>query len=73
MKEIINHYHYPKVEGNKLIVEQDNGGISIEFFSTETDAKKALIFAIFCQRAGLALRVDRKIMIKKSKKKVNHK
>lgn len=66
MKEIFNHYNYPIVKDNTIIITKKlSVGSSISFFSTPEDAKNALEFARFCQYAGIALRIDRKIMIKK--------
>ena len=66
MKEILNNYEYPVVVDNTIVIKNKNGGESIHPFDTANDAKRALEFARLCQMMGIALRVDRKIMIKKS-------
>lgn len=65
MKEMLNEYEKVEVVFEAIVLTKKNGGQSVWPFNTEEDAKKALEFARFCQYAGIALRVDRKIMAKK--------
>lgn len=71
MEEIRNDYLTPTVvqdKGQWGIELKKVTGLSSSFhpFSTEKDARDALVFARLMQYMGIALRVDRKIMVKKS-------
>lgn len=63
---MLKNYKTPEVNGKTIIIKNNNGGDSVHPFDTADDAKRALEFARLCQLMGIALRVDRKIMIKKN-------